>query len=199
MKCLQCDCRRIFANACKRTRVEQVRSPMPECICERVSVSRYSPSPVHDDETLLIAAFHPIHVERNSNELMRSAIAAVKSIGLSTFRLSHSTVENIIAIIVQKMKLSIGDTTPLSLQGIIRVRAGDVRDIGSDGNRSFCIYDTASAENVGHADIFQARHPRQATAKRERESLRELLRFDRVETIVDLRSVLPRMDVIIEC
>lgn len=38
--------------------------------------------------------------------------------------------ENIIAIISQKMKLIIGDMTPLSLQGIIRVRADDVRDIG---------------------------------------------------------------------
>lgn len=108
-----------------------------DCICERVSVSSYSPSPVHDDETLLIVAFHPIHIDNDSGELKNSAITSVKIVALSTFRVSHSTSEKIIATITRKVESRPADKTPLSLQGIIQIRAGDIRGIGFGGDRSY--------------------------------------------------------------
>ena len=199
MKCLKCDCRSILSNAYGRTRVRNVGSQMPDCICEKVSVSRYSPSPVHDDETLLIAAFHPIHIDHDSDELKNSAITSVKSVGLSTFRASHSTIENIVSIITQKLKSRTADQTSLSLQGIIKIRAGDVRGIGSGGNRSFCIYDTALAENIGHAEIFQTGNSGNSSGRKERENFRRLLNFKRVQSIGELRNLLPDMGLIDRC
>lgn len=194
MKCLECNCRRIFSTACGSTRVGYVGSRMPDCICERVSVSRHSPNPVHDDEILLIVAFHPIHIDNDSGEIKNSAIAPVKSVGLSTFRVEHSTIKNIIATITRKVNLRPAGKTPLSLQGILQIRAGDIRGIGAGRNRSFCIYDTSLAENIGHAEIFQTRNSSNAVGRMERENLRNLLRFNRVQSIGELRNMLAEMD-----
>lgn len=46
--------------------------------------------------------------------------------------------------------------------------SGDVRELLRDGQRLFCIYDSATVENKAHADICQNVHVKRGTDNRKR-------------------------------
>ncbi len=48
---------------------EKYRSLTENCICEKNSVSEYSPCPVHDDECLIRQIYSPIHVDEETGRL----------------------------------------------------------------------------------------------------------------------------------
>lgn len=122
----------------------------PQCACEQNSVSSYSPGIVEDDEYLIRLIFSPTHFNEDTGKLKPFAFFDCKDKGLSVNRMRYTSIEelkNTAAFISHGRKII----------GVVVAKCADIRAIiDEEGNRAFCIYDTATKNNKSHADICQA-------------------------------------------
>ena len=164
----------------------------PKCRCESVSLSVHSPRPVSPDEKLLVAVYHPIHIE-DSGELKNSVLSTVKSVGMSCFRQCYVTKEAFSSHVVQQESKG-----GRRFRGVMTIRADCVREIciDRDGSlqRVFCIYDTALRDNRSHAEVCQTGNPNNSTAKAARERLRQTISFRRFGSINEAQQLMELHD-----
>jgi hypothetical protein len=114
-------------------------------MCEACSVEpAFSPGPVEAIE-ILVRFVPALDFDADTRTVKPSLFAHSGTIGMSVTRMNHL------------------DSSELGLQeaargyvGYVTAPAYDVRNLRSDGERLFAIYDTALPENKAHADICQA-------------------------------------------
>ncbi len=137
----------------KDTDLSELAAIAPDCKCESHSVSRYSPSPVDNEELLTRFLFHPIHIS-NRGAIKPAAFSHVFSKGLSLNRERIATTEILITWFVEQMDNHA--KANWTWHSIVGASCGLIRSITNDNNskRSFCIYDSAEATNLAHAEIF---------------------------------------------
>lgn len=125
----------------------------PDCACEAASVSPHSPGIVANDETVWRLILSPVHYDTEEGKVKEAAFHDVANKGMS----------------VQRMSI-IGDENAIRHQGLTRAAAaakqdrtfecaiganvGIIRSLcGPEGEGRFCVYDTANANDPGHADV----------------------------------------------
>lgn len=156
---MTCSCRELERNhgqgSCKCV---HYREAFPECECERVTVSDFSPGPVQDDEILIRTLYSPIHVNNQTQEIKPAAFDDVLKRGLSVDRKSHISQRELEIKTRGKIEqdLEAGKRRD-DFWGVTVADCSNVRSIlAEERYRSFCIYDTATEDNRAHADICQA-------------------------------------------
>jgi len=135
------------------------------CPQENTSQSEHSPGIVGDSEILLRLIFSPHHWDEIKNELKPAAFmrSELSGRGFSVERKKYSSSEYL-----TKKSQTIGRSNSKKIfVGIIRCLCLSVRNIVDDTNQqAFCILDTATIEDRGHADIrFSSDYKRSSQLK----------------------------------
>ena len=146
---MPCTCRELETeysdSDCKCT---QYHEHFPDCTCEKESVSEYSPKLVADSEILVRTLFSDQLVNREGNLKPLYFRQEPESRGFSVDRVDF----------VDPESLALSKREDRRFKGylmFIAVSARVVRRLSEEGTRLFCVYDTATVENVAHADICQ--------------------------------------------
>ena len=143
------------------------REEHPACECERYSVSDHSPGLVRDDELLIRTLYSPYQINEKGTVTPASFRDALER-GLSVNRKSFISEADLRKGIEGKIERDRKEGKERDeFYRVVTARCGDVRQLFSeDGERLFCIYDTASEEDVSHADVCQALDPPPGTPNR---------------------------------
>jgi len=136
------------------------REKFPGCQCESSSVSDYSPNVVEDDELLIRVAYSTYQIDPNTRELTPACFRndEILKRGFSVNRKQYIREKDL----RKSIELKITNDREVGKErgdfyAVFVARCGDIRRLVSeDGQRLFCVYDTASEENCSHADICQA-------------------------------------------
>jgi len=168
------DCKKIAAVTQK---CGEYRLQAENCICEKESVSKYSPCPVHNDECLIRQIYSPIHIDEETGRLKPLAFEDTSTIGMSVNRKSYISKEELEEKIAQKLQLDETRGKKRACKGVATAKCSDIRNLTQKEKESeirlFCIYDTATGKDKSHADICQAISGRTAGSKA-RHDLREI-------------------------
>lgn len=166
------DCSKI---ASENNKCEQYRLQTEHCICEKESVSKYSPCPVHNDEYLIRQVYSPIHVDKETGRLTSLAFEETSTHGMSVNRKNYISKEELEEKIAKKLQLDEKRGKKRVCKGVVIAKCSDIRSLIEKESKikMFCIYDTATSKDKSHADICQAISGRSAGSKA-RSDLREV-------------------------
>lgn len=134
-------------------RVNAINKAAPGCACEKFRMSKYSPCPVADSETLSRFVFSPLHVRKNG-KLKPSIFSHVHERGCSIQRDSVAETSEIATFI----KKFLTKNTRYSWIGVLYGQCRAVRHVKINGvdDRAVCVYDTAESGNPAHGELCQA-------------------------------------------
>jgi hypothetical protein len=154
------DCASLFSssNLVGAALQRAVEDRFPDGECERVSVSRFSPGPVADDEALERLVFHPIHIDPATGRPTSQTFADAWSSDLSVFRQERATREEIALATAQMKARGLRKTPPevREVHGSMVARTGAIRAflVPATDARAFRVYDTAEEEKPHHVSVF---------------------------------------------
>ncbi len=151
------DCRGINQRTdSKENRVTEINTVAPDCVCEEFRMSKYSPHPVVESETLVRLVFLPEHISKKSGHLKPSFFSHVHTKGCSIQRDSVAETDEIVTLV--KNFLAVRDNR--SWLGVISSQCQSVREImaGESIYRAVCVYDTADRENPAHAEMCRTHY-----------------------------------------
>lgn len=135
-----------------------VEAAFPDGSCEAVTVSPFSPGPVHETETLTRLTFTPIHVHPDTGAPISMAFADAWSSDLSVFRDEKAADSEIVLAASQMKETGLKKTPPQNraVVGAMTALTDAVRQhlVHSGGPRAFRVYDTAEQEKPNHASVF---------------------------------------------
>lgn len=127
------------------------------------TVSRYSPSPVDDNEIVAACASHPHHSAEDGTVTHKVFDRAFTQ-GLSVTRLHVKKMEEVMALCmkidVDKREKNPEANAKLHSMGAVTLTAQKVREIKFPDCNSFAfrVYDTGLKKNRAHADIIGSKH-----------------------------------------
>lgn len=137
------------------------REEFPNCACERESVSKHSPGPVDDSEVPVRTLFRQRHIDQDGHLKPAHFRPEPVNRGFSVDRV----------LLMGPKPLKSSKRADARYNGYLKFTATygrDVRELLRDGQRLFCVYDSATAENKAHADICQNVHVKRGTKDRKR-------------------------------
>ena len=165
-------CSEIYTVTSNRCKFAQQNDP--QCNCETVSVSQYSPGVVEDNEILIRQIYSPIHIDKQTGKILPLAFLDVQDKGMSVNRKIYSSIEELNKKVQYKLRLDEKRGKGKGFEGIIYATCQDVRAIKTNDNlKAFCVYDTGNRNDISHADICQAKSSRVGGSKM-RLKLREI-------------------------
>lgn len=136
------------------------REYFPDCECERESVSPHSPGRVEDDEVLVRTLFSETHVDLDGRPKPAYFRSDPGKRGMSVDRMRHTDPEALINKKTQDGKYG-------GYLAFLAANSGRLRELEhDDGRRLFCLYDSATSENIAHADICQNVYLESCTPRR---------------------------------
>ena len=147
---MSCSCMELEAkygqSDCKCT---HYREKIPDCICERESVSIHSPGPVNNNKILVRTLFKTQEVDEYGRLVPTYFRPDPEKRGFSVDRMFHS---DSVTIDLSKRK----DPRYKGFLKFISACTKDIRCLQNDDKqRLFCVYDSATLSNNAHADICQ--------------------------------------------
>lgn len=131
---------------------------------EADAVTKYSPGPINDNESLCRQILSPLHYDIATKQLKVSALGDVAGKGLSVNRLAHTTLDataraGTSRVEINNTRLTENGKETNKFWGFATFKASEIRSITSQLNhenvRGFAIYDTATNEDKSHADVCQ--------------------------------------------
>ncbi|WP_207678754.1 hypothetical protein [Desulfonema magnum] len=159
------DCKKIASESSK---CKAYRSEAEDCICEKESVSKYSPCAVQDNEDLIRQIYSPIHVDEDGR-LKPLAFEDASNRGMSVNKKNYISKEELEGKISKKLKIDENRGKKRSCKGVAIAKCSEIRGLKQkekdSETRLFCIYDTATDKDKSHADICQAISGRKAGSK----------------------------------
>lgn len=137
-------------------RVAAINAAAPGCVCENYRMSKHSPCPVANSETLTRFIFSPIHINKKTGAVKSSFFSHVHSKGCSIQRDSVARTDEIVTFV--KGFLSTRDD--FVWIGVLSGLCRNVRDIkaGESNDRAVCVFDTANLGNPAHGELFQTHY-----------------------------------------
>lgn len=129
---------------------------------ESQTASEHSPMPVSDDELLVRYWIDPVHLDPQTGALKPTAFDEAAGFGLSVNRLKYVTLEDVRAVAqvrVDQWTQANSEKPPKKLIGYSSFSASEVRATQTatpfPGRRALGVYDTASSDDISHADVCQ--------------------------------------------
>lgn len=146
----------ILASEPRDTRCSRLHDAHPECQCEKQSASPgLSPGIVQPGEILIRILPSPLFWDPKRAMPTTAAFSEVSTCGMSVTRRDHCSNDELNEQIHRRIK----DNPNRSYGGLAAAKYDDIRDMKPDGNRAFCVYDTATELDHSHADVCQAHVP----------------------------------------
>lgn len=151
------DCRGINQRTYKKeSRVAEINTAAPGCVCEKYRMSKHSPCSVANPEILARFVFSPMHVHRKTGHIKPSIFSHVHTFGCSIQRDSVAKIDEIV-VFVESFLTERDDRAWIGVlsgqcQNIRGIRAGESRD------RAVCVFDTAEPENPAHGELCQTHY-----------------------------------------
>ncbi|MEA5579125.1 hypothetical protein [Anabaena sp. UHCC 0451] len=141
----------VTSNRCKF-----VQNNDSQCNCEKVSVSKYSPGIIEDDEILIRQIYSPIHIDQETGKINSLAFDDAKDKGMSVNRKIYTSLEELNKKVEYKLNLDQQRGKDRSFLGFIYTTCENVRSLKTNDNlKAFCVYDTGNKHDISHADICQ--------------------------------------------
>lgn len=150
------DCRGINQRTYKKeNRVSEINTAAPGCACEQYRMSKYSPCPVDESETLVRFVFSPLHINK-SGGLKPSLFSHVETKGCSIQRDSKAKIDEIVTFV----KNFLAKRDDFSWIGVVFGQCRCVRGIkaGESSHRAVCVFDTAEKNNPAHGEMCQTQY-----------------------------------------
>ena len=120
------------------------------------SASEYSPGLVEESETLYRQVFIPIHVDDETGKLKPALFDDASSKGLSVNRADFIPFQTFIEKGLAKAATDRERKPDRQFFGLASTKCGNVRAILTTASeRAFCVFDTAHANDLSHADVCQ--------------------------------------------
>ncbi|MBE9237949.1 hypothetical protein IQ227_18415 [Anabaena aphanizomenioides LEGE 00250] len=127
-----------------------------QCNCEKVSVSKYSPGIIKNDEILIRQIYAPIHIDQETGKVNSLAFDDASDKGMSVNRKTYTSLEELNKKVEYKLKLDQERGKDRNFQGVIYTTCENIRSIKTNDNlKAFCVYDTGNKHDISHADICQ--------------------------------------------
>ena len=119
-------------------------------------MSKHSPHPVENSETLARFIFSPMLFDRKTGKAKPNAFSHVNSRGCSIQRDSITTNDELFSFVKQFL---IGKDDR-AWKGVLHAQCSNIRNISSDDSvrREVCVYDTATLGNPAHGELFQSQY-----------------------------------------
>ncbi len=147
-------CSEIYTVTSNRCKFAQQNDP--QCNCETVSVSQYSPGVIEDNEILIRQIYSPIHIDEQTGKILPLAFLDAQDKGMSVNRKTYSSLNELNQKVEYKLNLDQARGKDRDFQGVICATCQDVRAIKTNDNlKAFCVYDTGNRNDISHADICQ--------------------------------------------
>lgn len=147
-------CSEIYTVTSNRCKFAQQNDP--QCNCETVSVSQYSPGVVEDNE-ILIRQIYSTHIDEETGRVNTVAFTDAQDKGMSVNRKTYSSIEELNKKVQYKLMSDEKRGKGKGFEGVIYATCHDIRAIKTnDGLKAFCVYDTGNKNDISHADICQA-------------------------------------------
>lgn len=139
----------------KENRVTEINAVVPDCACEEFRMSKYSPHPVTESETLVRFVFSPFHISKHGN-LKPAVFSHVHRKGCSIQRDSVANSDEIVTFVSNFL----AKRDDFSWLGVLSGQCQSVRGImaGESSDRAVCVYDTADLGNPAHAEMCQTHY-----------------------------------------
>ncbi len=161
MSCEQCRATFVALEITDETqspRADRLDEAQPSCRCEAVSVSKYSPGTVQNNEVLIRILVAPQHMHKKRSQPTAASLSDSERKGLSVIRHGFIKDEIIKAVaegLVERARSSNNDKA--GVFGVLLLECETVRQFArsEQEGRCYCVYDTGEPENPGHAEIFQ--------------------------------------------
>jgi hypothetical protein len=148
-------------------RVPHISSKCPNCACEPYRVSHFSPKAVAGNETLVRFFFHPMHADKDGN-CKPNFFSHAETHGCSAQREELATRDEIYTFVTNFL----GGKDTTAWLGYVAANVEHIRGIKmKEGDRAYCVYDTALPLNAAHAEVFEARAIEEADAIEHRAQL----------------------------
>lgn len=160
----------------------------PGCECERMCVSRYSPGPVADRETIVSVVTSRSYVSHHG-QVEPTLFERRMSNGISTDRKAYTTLEDY----DHRAESLVAESEKKEICGSIELLVGGIRGISFDGDRAIAVYDTALKENTSHAEIACTEIPAAGTPGRKK--LRATLRKRVLDACLHDGRVIPSSEI----
>lgn len=127
---------------------------------ENETASEYSPGVVLDEEILYQQIVDPTHIAPDGISLLPKSFDVCSSHGLSTNRLAHSSLAEMIRRGVdraQKYNANFPDKAQRKLWGFVTYSVEEIRKIQCEvaGTRGLFVFDTANEDDISHAEVCQ--------------------------------------------
>jgi hypothetical protein len=119
------------------------------------SASDHSPGRVGDEEVLHRQVFHPIHVDQETGKIKPELFDDASNKGMSVNRAKYIARQSLNEKGCAKAEQDRTRKPDRQYLGFASTACGDVRRIFSTANRAFCVFDTALADDISHADVCQ--------------------------------------------
>jgi hypothetical protein len=168
------------------TRASKFSTEFPRCSCDQVSISPHSPGRVEDNEQLARLVLEPKHINPADGSIEVGALRDAYGNGLSLVRRKYVVDAELrkggqaLARIAQARENGAAKRdgripTTISLRGAVDFDTESVRTHLVDGNKRFCVMDSATPSDQFHADITVAA-PKKSEHSRMRDELRKTLK-----------------------
>ena len=160
----------------------------PNCRCEKVSVSEFSPCLIDDHETLLSVVTSKSYISKRG-QVEPTLFDNRLSNGISTDRKQHTTLAEYKKRSAQLVKENEKKTD----FGSIELAVKSIRSMTHKGKRVFAVYDTGLEKNPSHAEIVQTEIPSPKTPCRTK--IRSQLRRKILDACLHEKKVVPPSDI----
>lgn len=181
------DCLEFFNNhrenaeKCKLLQGNPKQALVWESVC---SASEHSPGKVLEAERLLRLVFTPIHFDEETGKIKPALFDDASNKGLSVNRADYIDLLALIERGLTKAAKDRESKPDRQFYGIALAHCADIRKILSETTqaRAFCVFDTALADDISHADVCQI-----VSGKQEGRSVRARLydAFGRIQQHTD--------------
>jgi hypothetical protein len=159
------NCREFFNGNVENTELCKVLQKEPletQIEWESETASEHSPMPVSDDEQLVRYWINPIHFDVQTGILKPTAFDEATRYGLSVNRLKYVAIEDVRVVAqvrVDQWTHANSEKLARTLIGYSSFSASEVRATQTAAplplRRALGVYDTASLDDISHADVCQ--------------------------------------------
>lgn len=120
---------------------------------EAEGVSEISPGPISNEEEVARQIFCPLHWDEEVGKLKPNFFDDASNKGLSSDRLSHATVAEIVERGLKRQGEKDTADKPYKYRGLASLSVSAVRNITEGDKRLLGVFDTAQTDNASHCDI----------------------------------------------
>ncbi len=149
------ECRKVFSDKGLDTAlVNKIATTFPNCVCEEHSVSSLSLGLVQDDEILVHLIMSPVDIDADAVALKPEANREATTRGMSCFRLQSIDHDECARLGLEREALK--KDKGHKYQGFVAMKVKELRALGTNYERAYCVYDTALPNERRHADVMCA-------------------------------------------